>query len=162
MLGGLCAAAITACSNNANRNATGTTGTAGSAGDQNAAVTVTGCLQQGGGMASNFILTQASSTSGAVGTTGSATDTNKVGNEQRAAAAKSYRLDGDKDTLNPLVGHQVRVSGRITDAGKIQTDQDRSANGSPSDIDAKDLAKISVDGVEKVADACGSPNPERR
>jgi hypothetical protein len=147
-----------ACSNKANDHY-GATGTSGSAAGQNAAVTVVGCLQQGSGMTTTFILTQANQPSGAVGTTGSSADPNKVASEQRAAAEKSYRLDGDKDTLNPLIGKEVRVSGRITDPGKVQTDQDRAAAGTPPDIGQGDLAKISVDGVEKVAEACGAATP---
>jgi hypothetical protein len=168
--GGLSVALIAGgCGNNAN-NSAGTTGTAGTSADQNAPVTLTGCLQKSSGM-NNFVLTQVSTPAGAVGTSGSAANPDRVAQEQRVAAERSYRLDGDNDELNNLVGKQVKVSGRVTDRGdlKDKTRDERGTTGTlgapknnPDDIDAGDLAKVDVDAITKVADACGASNPGPR
>jgi hypothetical protein len=103
-------------------------------------------------------------TRGAVGTSGSNGRTTErganadvVGQEQMRAAAHAYRLDGDRDSLEPLVGKQVRVSGTLAkrsdlnahdDAGTMK-DRDRTK------IDEGDLARIDVAKVDSVADSCG-------
>jgi hypothetical protein len=138
----------------------GARGTSGTTADGSAAVTLTGCLQRGSGIG-NFILTQANMTSESVGTSGSAAG-GDVAREQRDAAAKSYRLDGEDGKLRDLVGKQVRVSGRLTDRGDVnKTDRDRDERGTVGkpdrDIDSSDLARVNVDSVDKVADSCGTP-----
>ena len=74
------------------------------------------------------------------------------------AAAHSYRLSGDRDNLEPLVGKQVRVSGTMAKAADLDTHDD---NGKLKDrdrtkIDEGDLARVDVASVDSVADACGS------
>ena len=72
-------------------------------------------------------------------------------------AKHSYALDnGDTDVMRDMVGKQVRVNGTIKDtsdlhkeAAKTNTDDRR------LDIDAGDLAKIDVQGIVQVAEACG-------
>ena len=144
-------------------------GTAGSAGNtaavdrDKAPVTLTGCLQKGDGR-SDYILTEVNSTRQTVGTTGSSgsaaegkSSPDVVGQEQMRAATHAYRLNGERDSLEPLVGKQVRVSGTMTrqsdlnahdDAGKLK-DRDRTK------IDEGDLARIDVASVDSVAENCG-------
>jgi hypothetical protein len=143
-------------------------------------VTLTGCLQKGDGR-SDFILTQAN-TASPVGTSGAASDTAKIEREQREAAAHSYRLDGDRDELDKLVGHQVRVSGNLTDKGdmnRASAENERGAaptSGStaPKGSEARnpdydrdrakisegDLAKVDVKSIESVSDSCGAAHSQ--
>jgi len=139
------------------------------AGDENASpVALTGCLQKGDGR-SDYILTEVNSprtSVGTSGTTGSAKDRgaagsapsgDAVGPEQMRAAAHAYRLNGDRDRLEPLVGKQVRVSGTMAKASDLNAHDD---NGKMKDrdrakIDEGDLAKIDVASVDSVADNCG-------
>ena len=126
-------------------------------------VTLAGCLQKGDG--SDYILTQASMPSDSVGTSGtssgSASDPNKpssVGEEQLGAAARSYRLSGADDQMRDLVGHQVRVQGKIADTSDLSHDKAGTAD-KPADIDEGDLAKVEVATVESTAASCGAaPN----
>ena len=144
------AVAVAACTRE-NASTTGARGTSGE--DRSAAVTLTGCLQKGTGMLMDtYILTQASRTSGTVGTSGSS-----VGDKQLDAAMHSYRLDGDSTQLGDLVGKQVRVNGHITDRGDLdKTERERSASSDKRDIEQGDLPKVKVDSVDKVAEACGA------
>ena len=161
------ALAVAACGgadNTRGNNASGATGGAtGTSSERNAPVTLTGCLQKGSG-SREYILTQASRSAGAVGTTGSASES--AAREQQQAAARSYRLGGNTDRLDDLVGKQVRVTGRITDEGnaaKSESGREPSAgsaadtNANRRDIDASDLAKVDVDSAEKVSDDCSNP-----
>lgn len=161
-----------ACSNNSN-DANGSrtqsaNSIAGTTGQQNAAVTLTGCLQKSSGV-NNFILAPANTaTHGSVGTSGAAASGDVVGREQEAAAERSYRLSGDNDQLNGMVGKQVRVRGHMTDQGDLhgsnsaaRADRDeRGTSGSADrdrhDIDADDLAKVDVVSIDRIADACGT------
>ena len=143
--------------------ATGTAATSGTAADENNArtpVTLTGCLQKGDGR-SDYILTEISQPRTSVGTSGStsAANTDKVGQEQMRAAEHAYKLSADKDTLEPLVGKQVRVSGTVERQSKLNEHND---NGTVKDrdrtkIDADDLASVHVASIDSIADACGSP-----
>jgi hypothetical protein len=99
-------------------------------------------------------------TPGSVGTAGAASG-DIVGREQHAAATKTYRLDGDDQQLRDLVGKQVRVNGHVTDRGDLGRPDhpDTTAGGNVDrDISTKDLARVKVDSIEKVADACGTPS----
>ena len=162
------ALAVAACggaNNAADKNAPGGTPSAtGTSGEQK--VTLTGCLQKGSGMR-EYILTQASRTGGAVGTSGTASESNAVQREQTQAAARSYRLGGNTDQLDDLVGKQVRVTGRITDQANLgagtQEPKREPANESAAkekserrDIDAGDLARVDVDSADKVSDNCSN------
>jgi hypothetical protein len=114
-----------ACSNtNSDRN-TATPGTAATSGTANEqTVSLTGCLQQTGGLTGDYILTQVNSQNHPIGTSGmtpnstapngSSATGDRAAQEQQRAAAQSYRLDGDNSQLKDLVGKQVSVSGRIT------------------------------------------------
>src|SRR5690606_23831100 len=97
---------------------------------ESAPITLMGCLQETG---SDFVLTAlntpASDSSGAVGTSGAASDARPAGTsgtdapgmagsespraDQMSAARQSYRLDGDDDSLRAHVGAQVRVMGTL-------------------------------------------------
>src|SRR3954465_10978263 len=95
----------------------GAAGTSGTAADENNArppVTLTGCLQKGDGR-SDYILTEVNEPRTSVGTSGSATASgnDRVAQEQMRAAEHAYKLAGDRDTLEPLVGKQVRVNGTM-------------------------------------------------
>jgi hypothetical protein len=151
--------------------AAGTSGTAADTASRDAAnspVTITGCLQKGDGR-SDYILTELNTTRGAVGTSGSSSTTDrngaadKVGQEQMRAAAHAYRLEGDRDSLEPLVGKQVRVSGTMAkssdlnahdEAGKLK-DRDRTK------LDEGDLARIDVAKVDSIAGSCGGKAPKK-
>jgi len=176
-----------ACSNNSRTNenrATGAEGAPAAARDSGTAakndqspVTMTGCLQHGDGR--SFILTEINSPRTSVGTSGSTAAGDPVGREQMREAAHAYRLKAEDDkSLEGLVGHQVRVSGTVTERAdlpataandKPATDRaagdrkadDRAAatSGSNPDrqkIDEGDLASIQVASIDSVADACGS------
>jgi hypothetical protein len=138
-------------------------GTAGTTASDKSPITITGCLQKGDGR-SDYILTEVNTTRTTVGTGGSTpaagSSADVVGKEQMREAAHAYKLSGDRDTLEPLVGKQVRVSGTLAarsdlnahdDAGKVK-DKDRDR----TKIDADDLAKVDVTTADTVADSCGA------
>jgi hypothetical protein len=103
-------------------------------GHEGAPITVTGCLQRGSGL-NDFLLTQVNSPPDTpVATSGKDSSGAAVQREQLRQAKHAYTLDGDKDALRELIGKQVRVTGSI--------------------IDTVDLAKIAVQGIVQVADAC--------
>lgn len=118
------------------------------AGHVGAPITVTGCIQKGDGL-NNYMLTQVNSPSeGPVATSGN----NSVQGEQMRAARHAYELSGHHDDLENLVGKQARVTGTIEENSELyKKTQDRDR----TDIDANDLAKIDVQAVEKIAEACG-------
>ena len=126
------------------------TAPAGESANQNRAVTVTGCLQQGDGR--DFILTQAMEESGPIATSGQ-TETGAVQQQQRQAASRSYRLSGGPDNLREMVGQQVRISGTMEDRGNLQQDGQQPREG---EIDAGDLAEVEVTSAESVAPTCGT------
>lgn len=140
----------------------------GTAADENNArtpMTLTGCLQKGDGR-SDYILTEVSQPRTTVGTSGStsAAGSDVVGQEQMRAAAHAYKLAGDKDTLEPLVGKQVRVNGTVERRSKLNEHDD---NGTLKDrdrtkIDEDDLASVHVDSVDRIADACGGKGAPKR
>jgi len=123
-------------------------------------VTIAGCLQKGDGR-SDYILTEVNTAPTRVGTTGSTPATGSsadvVGKEQMRAAAHAYKLDGERDTLEPLVGKQVRISGTLTERAELN-EHDRDGRVEPKDrtkIDEGDLAKVDVKSAEQIADSCG-------
>lgn len=138
------------------------------AGHEGAPITLTGCVQKGSGL-NNYVLTQVSSPAeGPVATTGNTPGSNtpsgnppssyapsggSVQSEQMRAAQHAYQLSGHHEDLRDLVGKQVRITGTIaenSDLNKIEGDQNRKL-----DIDTNDLAKVDVQTVEKISDACG-------
>lgn len=131
-------------------------------GHEGAPITVTGCLQRGSGL-NNFILTQVNApaespvaTSGTGDAAGQA-----VQREQMREAKHAYALEGDDDdTLRALVGKQVKVNGTLVETSDLHREaaEKRSStdkNDGP-DIDTGDLAKVDVQGIVQVADACGA------
>jgi hypothetical protein len=127
-------------------------------GHEGAPITVTGCLQRGSGL-NNFILTQVNSPSDTpVATSGGGSSGAAVQREQLREAKHAYTLDGDKDAMRDLVGKEVRVTGTIAESSELRrgTSENRSAGDRREglDIDAGDLAKVDVQGIVRVADAC--------
>lgn len=142
--------------------ATGTAATSGTAADENNArtpVTLTGCLQKGDGRG-DYILTEINQPRTSVGTSGSASasGSDRVGQEQMRAAEHAYKLSADKDTLEPMVGKQVRVSGTVERQSQLNEHND---NGTVKDrdrtkIDADDLASVHVASIDSIAASCGA------
>jgi hypothetical protein len=170
MVASACAAALAlaACDNSANRDrsAAGTSGETAASKDQ--PVTLTGCLMKGDGR-NDFILTKANEP---VGTTGSAGSAATPAEKTLDAAEHSYRLDGNNDDLEKLVGHKIRVSGTIDDRGNLEK-KSASERGTSGDVNKdreikdSDLAKVDVKSVESIADSCDGgnssrPSPSRR
>jgi hypothetical protein len=140
----------------------GAAGTVGSTtANEKSPMTITGCLQKGDGRR-DYILTEVNTTRTKVGTTGSTPEVGSsadvVGKEQMRAAAHAYDLNGDRDTLEPLVGKQVRVSGTLAKSSELN-DHDRAGKVDAKDrtkIDEDDLAKVDVTSIVQVADNCGA------
>jgi len=143
----------------------GTSGTAAGAADTTSAenaqpITLTGCLQKGDGtLRSDFVLTEVNTSRASVGTSGAGANpkSDVVGQEQMRQAEHAYRLDGDRDDLDKLVGKQVRVSGTIEKRSDLN---DHSASGTVKDrdrtkIDDGDLAQVKVASVTSIGSACG-------
>jgi len=146
--------------------ATGAAAASGTAADENNArtpVTLNGCLQKGDGR-SDYILTEINEPRTTVGTSGSAAAGNdRVAQEQMRAAAHAYKLSADKDTLEPLVGKQVRVSGTVERRSQLNEHND---NGTVKDrdrtkIDEDDLANVHVASIDSIADSCGAPSARK-
>ena len=150
--------------------AAGTSGT--SAADKDTAakaepITLTGCLQKGdGAVRTDYILTEVKTTRASVGTSGAAANpkSDAVGQEQMRQAEHAYRLDGDRDDLDKLVGKQVRVSGTIEKRSDLN---DHNANGTVKDRDREkisdsDLAELKVASVSSIPGACGKSGPRKR
>jgi hypothetical protein len=145
----------------------GAAGTSGTAADENNSrtpVTLTGCLQKGDGR-SDYILTEINQPRTSVGTSGSASANanDKVGQEQMRAAEHAYKLSADNDTLEPLVGKQVRVSGTVERRSQLNEHND---NGTVKDrdrtkIDADDLASVHVASIDSIADGCGAASAQK-
>ena len=129
-------------------------------GHEGAPITVTGCLQRGSGM-NNFILTQVNEPSESpVATTGKDAGGAAVQREQMREATHAYQLDGDdRDAMRDMVGKQVRVTGTIKETSELHKEATETKSGGDRrdglDIDAGDLAKVDVQGIVQVADACG-------
>jgi len=124
-------------------------------------ITLVGCVQETKGIMGDYLLTAANRVERSVGTSGSTAGGDVVGREQYAAAAKSYRLDGDSDQLRDLIGKQVRVAGHVTDQADLAKPGTTADNKPPQtapdrDISAGDLARVKIDSITKVADSCGA------
>ena len=127
-------------------------------------INLTGCLQKGGGLTSSYVLTQVNEPTRSVGTSGSS-QPDVVKQEQMREAKHSYRLDGNDDQLGSLVGKQVRVEGTVAEKSDLnkRAGEDRKDTDKPADIDTGDLAKVKVNSISAVSDACGqSANDQRR
>jgi hypothetical protein len=146
--------------------------TGGAAKSDQSPVTLTGCLQKGDGR--TFILTEINSPQTSVGTSGSTASGAAVEREQMRAASHAYRLTGDDNSLDSLVGHQVRVRGTMVERADLPTQTGSAKAGAesartdtarpdaagrtshqPPKIDEDDLAKVAVASIDSIADACG-------
>lgn len=138
-------------------------------------ITLTGCLQQGGGaLRPGYLLTTLGEPSGSVATSGSVTQSgSSVEREQLRMAASTFRLDPKGDIeLDTMLGKQVRVTGVITDeadlpngSGGIGSDADTQRPNSRGNresvkVDARDLAKVEVTSVTIVGESCSSDSRE--
>jgi len=132
---------------------------------QRSPVTLTGCLQKGGG-GGDYILTEVNTTRTSVGTSGSAASgsaSDPVGREQMRSASHAYRLNGDRDNLETLVGKQVRVNGTLAERSDLN---DHAAAGTTKDkdrtkIDEDNLAKVDVGSIDSIADTCGAASSRK-
>lgn len=152
------AVSATACGDN--RRSTGaasTTGTTAAAARQS--MTLTGCLQKGDGR-SDYILTDVNTTRTTVGTGGTApAGSTDVGQEQLRLVTRTYRVDGDRNTLEPIVGRTVRVTGTMAERSNLSAHND---DGTLKDRDRTkpdedDLARVKVASVDEVSERCGEP-----
>jgi hypothetical protein len=138
---------------NANKAEPNATATTGSGAYTSAAVSgptsLTGCLQKDSGLLGDYILTQTNAPAETVGTSGAGT----VERRQLDAAARSYRLSGESSKLRDLVGHQIRVTGSMTDQASLAGDK---SSERPAEVKDSNLAKFEVASVESVAEACAS------
>jgi|SRR5215208_2111006 len=146
---GMAVALSSAACNKAERNAADP-----ARGHVGAPINLTGCLQKDPGLTTTYILTQVNEPTRSVGTTGSTADQSVAQQEKLREAKHAYRLGGDKDKLEPLVGKQVKVQGTIaenSDLPKKSADADRR-----QDVDAGELAKVDIVTIASVADSCGN------
>jgi hypothetical protein len=130
-------------------------------GHEGAPINLTGCLQKDPGITTTYILTQVNEPSRSVGTSGSA----GAAEQERLRSAKhAYRLDGDGDQLEKLVGKQVKVAGTIAENSDLNArakagDQRPSDARRDADIDTGDLAKVRISTIAQLSDACGGERP---
>jgi hypothetical protein len=135
-------------------------------------MTLTGCLQRGGGsLRPGYILTMLNEPAG-VGTSGSVTESgSSVEREQMRIAARTFRLSPTGDVeLGGMVGKQVRVTGVIVDDADVPNGN--GAIGSDSDsqrpnrdvaeqtrrgaqLDTSQLARLEVTSASIASEACG-------
>lgn len=147
-------------------------------GHEGAPITLTGCLQQSGGVVHSYVLTTVNEptasvggadsaamtaspeTSGSTGTAGT-TDVGVVEREQRRVAWHAYRVTADEE-LDSYLGKQVRVTGRFADtaalkseAGADRNPPDARGDTAPLEIDEDDLGRVHATTIDVVANACG-------
>lgn len=131
------------------------------------AITLTGCLQRMDGTSGRpYILTQVNLGGLNTPVATSGTVEQKVANQ----AEHSYRLEGNTNRLRRIVGHRVRVNGKLEDRGDVtrkETTANDNANGKHSserevEIKPSDLPKVEVVAVANVADTCGARKPHRQ
>jgi hypothetical protein len=134
-----------------------TTGDTAKAGHEGAPITLTGCLQRGGGL-NNYILTQVNAPSDSPVATSGQGSAGDVQREQMREAKHAYALDGNDEGLRELVGKQVRITGTLAETSELQRGADATGGDRRDrlELDAGDLAKVDVQGVVQVADACGN------
>ena len=125
-------------------------------GHEGAPINLVGCLQKSESGLNQFVLTQVNSPARSVGTSGSAgAQSGVVAQEQMREAKHAYRLDGDNDQLDKLVGKQVSVEGTVADASDLAKRQNEMRkDNKPADIDAGDLAKVDVKTIAAVSVSC--------
>ena len=137
------------------------------AGHQGAPITLTGCLQRGNGvLTESFILTAVNSPAAdaPIATRGESDKAAPVEREELRAAKHAYRLRGDDDELEQLVGRQIRVTGTLAELSDLPAlgaagsrDERRQQTDAPSpDIQTRDLAQVEVQSVEQIAAVCSS------
>lgn len=119
-------------------------------------MTLVGCLQRGDG--DDFILTQVNEQPRPVATSGER-ESSAVQQKQQEAASQAYKLSGGPDNLRDMVGHQVRVTGTVSDRSEVQErDQEREVKerDRQREVKERDLATLEVASAESVANACGN------
>ena len=129
-------------------------------GHEGAPITLTGCLQRGSGM-NSFILTRVNAPAESPVATSGTAGGDAVQREQMREAKHAYALKGDDgDGLRTMVGKQVRVTGAIAETSELRREMSRPRGTTDTrdrlDIDARDLAKVDVQGIVQVADVCGN------
>ena len=151
-----------ACDRTGNRTAAN-----GTTADENSArppVALTGCLQKGD-LGTEYILTEVNHSRTSVGTSGTQPPPpgDAVGKEQMREAARSYRLSGDKDVLEPLVGREVRVNGTEEKRSRLNEHNDDGTlkQRDRTKIDDDDLARVHVVSIDQVSPDCGAPSGAR-
>src|SRR5262245_37561014 len=149
------AVVLSAACSDRNGTRTATNDAAADAGSARPPVTLTGCLQKGD-LESEYVLTEVNHSRTNVGTSGSKAPAagDAVGREQMREAARAYRLSGEKDVLEPLVGKQVRVTGteeKRSTLNEHSADRDRDR----AKIDDDDLARVRVASIDQVSEECG-------
>jgi hypothetical protein len=140
-------------------------------------ITLTGCLMRGDGR-NDFILTKANQPVGTSGEQSAAGSS--IEQRQLEAAERSYRLKGDDEQFQNLVGHRVRVSGTLADKSDLSASSPSSDKSGSNvrgtsgeaqknhEISESDLAKVDVKSIESVSDSCdgvnskGASKPSRR
>jgi hypothetical protein len=124
-------------------------------GHEGAPINLTGCLQKDTGITTSYILTQVNEPTRSVGTSGSTADPAVVDQERMREAKHAYRLGGDNDELEKLVGKQVKVQGTVAENSDLNKKPADADNNNRPDVDTGDLAKVDVVTIAQVADACG-------
>ena len=120
-------------------------------------ISVTGCLQKTGPtgdlvlIPSGDALHRAGDPERAVGTSGtSGTGAGAARSDRTRVAAASYRIDPPTGfRTDGMIGRQVRVIGRLDDAGSIDRRSD------PANIGEDDLAEIDASSISLVSEICG-------
>jgi hypothetical protein len=120
---------------------------------------VSGCIQQSGG---EFIVTTTSPDDVEVERRG------EPQTSQLEAAARAYRLNGDEDQLEDLLGSRVQVIGTVEERADLPelerpgaADNQNSAENreqnreEPLDIDVSELAELSVQSILSTGQVCG-------
>jgi hypothetical protein len=120
---------------------------------------VSGCVQQSGG---EFMVTTAIADD---------VEVERRGEPQRSqlnAAARAYRLNGDEDQLEDLLGSRVQVVGTVEERADLPElerpgaadSQNRAENREqtreePLDIDVSELAELNVQSIQPTGQVCG-------
>ena len=133
--------------------------------DAGPAVTLTGCLQKQDKLIDRFVLAEANNADTPSRPAGSGAS---VEREQMKAAMHSYSLRGAEKDLDLLVGKQVKITGIVEETSKLadsqpthdqSADRDRATVGTTgndrTELDESDLARVTVQSVQKVSDVCG-------
>jgi hypothetical protein len=116
-----------------------------------ASVRVSGCLQEADG---DYVLTTNTPEA-------SASQPNQPQSAQLAAARDAYRLSGDDDNLEKMLGSRVQVTGTVEERADLPTLEPRggaaqSQSPKPLDIDPSELAELTVTSIQSTGESCGA------